>query len=210
MMLLIIGNKNYSTWSWRAFLAMESFSIAREEIVIPLDQPETAANIAKYSPSGRVPVLIDDQIKIWDSLAICEYLSEKFPEKQMWPSDRKARAEARSICAEMHSSFQELRASAPGNIRLRKKVDLGRAKADIERIERMWRDCLANYRGDFLFGKWSIADCFFAPVALRFQSYGVQLKGPSQIYAERLLKHPAVAKLQRQASEEVWTSPSYD
>lgn len=209
-MLLILGNKNYSTWSWRAFLAMESFNLPREEIVIPLDSPDTAANIAKYSPSGRVPALIDDSIKIWDSLAICEYLAEKFPEKQMWPADKKARAEARSLCAEMHSSFQELRSAAPGNIRLRKKADLSRAKADIARIESMWTELLANSRGDYLFGKWSIADCFFAPVALRFQTYGIQLKGPAQAYCERVLKHPAVAKLQRQASEETWTSPKYD
>jgi glutathione S-transferase len=209
-MLLVLGNKNYSTWSWRAYLAMESFNLPREEIVVPLDKPETAASIAKYSPSGRVPVLIDDSIKVWDSLAICEYLAEKFPEKSMWPADKKARAEARSLCAEMHSSFQELRSIAPGNIRLRKKSDLSPAKSDIARIENMWTEYLGAYRGDYLFGKWSIADCFFAPVALRFQTYGVTLKGPAQVYCERLLKHPAVAKLQRQAAEETWTSPKYD
>ena len=209
-MILVMGNKNYSTWSWRAYLAMESFNLPREEIVIPLDQPDTATNIAKYSPSGRVPVLIDDSIKVWDSLAISEYLAEKFPDKQMWPIDQKARAEARSICAEMHSSFQELRSAAPGNIRLRKNVDLSKAKGDIARIEKLWTECLAKYQGEFLFGKWSLADCFFAPVVLRFQTYGVQLNGPAQTYAERVLRHPAVAKLQRQASQETWSSPKYD
>ena len=209
-MTFILGNKNYSTWSWRAFLAMESFDIPREEIVIPLDQPDTASNIAKYSPSGRVPVLVDEDIKIWDSLAICEYLAEKFPEKHLWPLDKKARAEARSVCAEMHSSFQNLRSFLPGNIRLRKEVDLRPAKDDIARIESIWTKCLSVYKGEYLFGYWSLADCFYAPVALRFQTYKVNLGGPARDYAERLLKHPAVVKLQRQAVEEIWTSPSYD
>jgi glutathione S-transferase len=201
-MLLILGSKNYSTWSMRAWIAMESFNIPRDEIVIPLDTPETKISIANYSPSGCVPVLIDDTVKVWDSLSICEYLAEKFPEKQMWPADRKSRAEARSICAEMHSSFQELRAIAPGNIRLRKKIDLSKAKKDIARVESIWIECLAAYRGDYLFGNWSIADCFFAPLALRFQTYDVHLKGAAQIYAERILKHPTVTKLQKQASVE--------
>jgi glutathione S-transferase len=172
-MVLVLGNKNYSTWSWRAWLAFESFQIPREEIIIPLDQPDTEKNILKYSPSGRVPCLMDGETTVWDSLAICEYLAELFPDKQMWPDDRRARARARSVCAEMHSSFQELRKAMPGNIKLRKKVeDLSlEVTSDINRIAKLWNECLAanDSTESFLFGSLSIADFFYAPIVLRFK-----------------------------------------
>ncbi len=210
-MILVMGNKNYSTWSWRAWLAMESFNLPREEVVIPLDQPDTAMNILKHSPSGLVPCLIDGPIKVWDSLAICEYLAEKFPQIRMWPEKIEDRAVARSLCAEMHSSFQNLRKLLPGDIRKRLHVhDLSSAEDDIKRIESIWTQTLAKSSGPFLFGNWTLADCFYAPVVLRFQTYGVKLSPKSTAYMNEVLRHPAIDKLQAQAAAEPWKSARYD
>lgn len=191
-MKLIIGNKRYSSWSLRPWLAMKHFQIPFVEVLIPLDMPETTQNILKYSPTGKVPVLIDTDLHIWDSLAIVEYLSEKFPEKNMWPQDAKARAHARSICAEMHSGFTQLRHYLSHDIQKNlKEFDSSPARGDIERIKAIWTECLGKYRGPYLFGEFSIADAMFAPVVNRFVSYAVDTDGAVKRYVDTMRAHPA-------------------
>jgi glutathione S-transferase len=178
-----------------------------------LDQPDTATNIARYSHAGRVPVLLAGEITVWDSLAICEYLAEQFPDKHMWPQDVAARAQARSVVAEMHSGFAGLRSAMSMNIRAR-LPGRGRtadAQADIGRICEIWEDCLARFgHHRFLFGEFSIADAFFAPVVTRFQTYGVALAPALQAYCERVLGHPAVAAWVEGALAETESTPLHD
>jgi glutathione S-transferase len=193
---LVIGNKNYSSWSLRPWLVLRQAGIFFDEVRIPLYTPESAAELAKWSPSGKVPALHDGDIRVWDSLAICEYLNERFPDKQLWPADAAARAVARSISAEMHSGFSALREHMSMNIRAR-YPDKGRTAeslADVERIVAIWTDCRARFGGggDFLFGRFGIADAMYAPVALRFQTYGVDLTGAAKDYAEAVLALPAL------------------
>lgn len=194
---LVIGNKNYSSWSMRPWVAMTAFGIPFQEIRIPLDQSDTATKIAQYSASGRLPVLISGDITVWDSLAICEYLAEQFPDKNMWPQETRARAMARCICAEMHSGFSGLRSAMTMNIRA-SLPGVGRtpqAQGDIGRICEMWENCLSDFgHHEFLFGDFSIADAYFAPVATRFKTYDVFLGAALQAYVERVLSHPAVAQ----------------
>jgi glutathione S-transferase len=189
---LVIANKNYSSWSMRPWLVLSAFGIPFEEIRIALDQPDTAREIAKFSPSGRVPVLIADGLTIGDSLAICEYLAEAFPEYGMWPADARARAVARSACAEMHSSFAALRRDMSMNIRARRPGE-GRtpeAQGDIGRICEIWESALLEYGqrdgSGFLFGEFSIADAFFAPVVMRFITYDVMLPPMLQTWDDRV------------------------
>jgi glutathione S-transferase len=194
---LVIGNKNYSSWSMRPWVAMTAFNIPFDEIVILLDKPDTAASIMKYSAAGRVPVLVAGKTTIWDSLAICEYLAELFPEKQMWPREPAARAMARSICAEMHSGFTGLRTAMWMNIRAQfpGKGRTTAAQADIGRISEIWEDCLKDAGPNgFLFGEFSIADAYYAPVVMRFRTYQVALAPALQAYCERVAAHPAVQK----------------
>lgn len=199
---LIIGNKNYSSWSMRPWVAMKAFGIPFEEIRIVLQQPDTTARIAEYSAAGRVPVLLAGDITVWDSLAICEYLAEQFSILNLWPEDVAARATARSICAEMHSGFSSLRSDMPMDIRASlpgKGRTIG-SQADIGRISEIWEDCLSLYGAhEFLFGDFSIADAFYAPVVMRFRTYGVSLAPALQAYTERVLAHPAVAQWVREA-----------
>ena len=193
---LVIGNKNYSSWSLRPWLAMRQAGIAFDEVHIPLWQPESAAALAKWSPSGKVPALHDGDLRVWDSLAICEYLHERFPEQGLWPADAAARAVARSVSAEMHAGFDALRQNMVMNIRARYpgKGRTPECLADIERIVAIWTDCRARFGsgGDLLFGRFGIADAMFAPVVLRFQTYGVALEGAARDYAEAILAVPAL------------------
>ncbi len=193
---LIIGNKNYSSWSMRPWLLMRQAGIPFDEVRIPLRMPESPVALAKWSPSGKVPALHDGDIVVWDSLAICEYLNERFPDKQLWPRDPAARAVARSVSAEMHSGFSALREHMSMNIRARRpgKGRTPECLADIERIVSIWTDCRARFGegGEFLFGRFSIADAMYAPVVLRFQTYGVVLAGAAQDYAEAVLALPAL------------------
>lgn len=175
MLTLVIGDKNLSSWSLRPWLAMKQTGIAFEERLVRLDRAETKAEIAKYSPSGRVPCLIDGGTAIWDSLAIAEYLAEKFPDKGLWPADAKARAIARSVSAEMHSGFQALRGFWPMNFaREGMRHTTAGISGDIARIAEIWERCRRDFGagGPFLFGRFSIADAMYAPVASRFQTYG--------------------------------------
>jgi glutathione S-transferase len=194
---LVIGNKNYSSWSMRPWVALTAFNIPFTEVRVLLDQQETANNIAKYTYSGRVPVLLAGDITIWDSLAICEYLAEQFPDKHLWPQDVAARAMARSVCAEMHSSFASLRSTMSMNIRA-SWPGRGRTpdtQADIGRISEIWEECLSRFgHNEFLFGDFSIADAFFAPVVMRFKTYGVALPPALSVYCDRMCSHPAVAR----------------
>jgi glutathione S-transferase len=193
---LVIGNKNYSSWSMRPWLVLRQADVAFREVRIPLYWPESAAELSAWSPSGKVPALHDGEIRVWDSLAICEYLAERFPEKQLWPADPAARAVARSVSAEMHAGFAALRTQMSMNIRAR-YPGMGRTAeslADIGRIVTIWTDCRAQFGsgGDFLFGRFSIADAMYAPVALRFQTYGVTLAGAAKAYADAVLALPAL------------------
>lgn len=210
---LVIGNKNYSTWSMRPWVAMTAFGIPFEEVHIPLDRPDTGARIAQYSSAERVPVLVAGKTTIWDSLAICEFLAEQFPDKELWPRDVAARAIARSVCAEMHSGFGGLRSAMWMNIRLRfpGKGRTPEAQGDIGRICEIWEDCLTRAGAHrFLFGEFSIADAFFAPVVMRFLTYGVSLAPALQAYVERVVAHPAVAQWMQDALAETTHIAKYD
>jgi glutathione S-transferase len=210
---LVIGNKNYSSWSMRAWVAMTAFGIPFEEVKVALDRPDTATRIAQYSTAGRVPVLIAGQITVWDSFAICEYLAEQFANKQMWPDNVEARAMARSICAEMHSGFNGLRSAMWMNIRanFHGKGRTPEAQADIGRICEIWETCLARSGPhQFLFGEFSIADAFFAPVVMRFRTYGVSLAPALEAYVERVVRQPAVARWMLEALAEPEAIDKYD
>lgn len=210
---LIIGNKNYSSWSMRPWVAATAFGIPFNEVRVLLDQPDTSARIAEYSGAGRVPVLVAGEMTIWDSLSICEYLAEQFPEKHMWPQDVAARAMARSVSAEMHSGFADLRSAMSMNIRM-SLPGRGRtpgAQGDIGRISEIWEECLSRFgHHQFLFGDFSIADAFFAPVVMRFKIYGVALAPALQAYCERVQAHPAVARWVREALAETEIAAHHD
>lgn len=195
---LIIGNKNYSSWSLRPWLAMQQVGLEFQEIRIVLDTPKTASQLRQYSPAGKVPVLHDGSLIIWDSLAILEHLVDRFPERHWWPwpTDLAARATARSISAEMHSSFVNLRQNMPMNCRasLPGKGMAPGVQADIDRITTIWRDCRQRFGrgGDFLFGAFTIADAMYAPVVSRFTTYGVTLDPICQAYADAIWALPAM------------------
>ena len=210
---LVIGNKNYSSWSMRPWVALTAFGIPFTEVRVLLDQPDTSNRIAEYSAAGRVPVLIAGEITIWDSLAICEYLAEQFQEKHLWPQDVAARAMARSISAEMHSGFSDLRSAMPMNIKasLPGRGRTPGAQGDIGRISEIWEECLSRFgHHQFLFGDFSIADAFFAPVVMRFRSYHVALAPALQAYCERVQAHPAVARWMREALAETEVAGKHD
>jgi glutathione S-transferase len=195
-MKLIIGNKNYSSWSLRAWLLMRVNGIEFEEERIPLEQPNTKASILKHSPAGRVPVLIDGHTTAWDTLAIVEYLAEKFPSLPIWPQELKARAYARSISAEMHSGFTALRTAMPMNCRgsYPGKGINAESLADITRITALWEESRERFGsgGEFLLGRFSAADAFYAPVASRFITYAVPLKPVAQAYVAAISALPAM------------------
>ena len=210
---LVIGNKNYSSWSMRPWLALTAFGIAFTEVRVLLDRDDTATEIARYSAGGRVPVLLAGMITVWDSLAICEYLAEQFPEQHLWPQDVAARAMARSVCAEMHAGFSGLRSAMSMNIKARfpGRGRTAAAQADIGRISEIWEECLSRFgHHDFLFGDFSIADAFFAPVVMRFRTYGVVLAPALNAYCDRICAHPAVARWIREALAETESAPKHD
>lgn len=205
---LVIANRRYSSWSLRAWLAATHFRIPVEEVLIPLDTPETKAQIRAFSPSGRVPCLVDAGAVVWDSLAIIEYLAETFPEKTIWPRDRLARAHARSIAAEMHSGFMALRSACPMNLRRTFAFrDRGAAvSADVARITALWADTRARFGagGPFLFGAFSAADAFYAPVVLRLLGYGFPLDAGTAAYCAAVTELPAMQAWMTAAAEEPW------
>jgi glutathione S-transferase len=213
MLKLIIGDKTYSSWSMRAWLALELTGEPFEEVLVPLDRPDTAQRIAGFSPAGRVPVLLDSDLAVWDSLAICEWLAERFPAARLWPEAPRARAVARSVSAEMHAGFQALRTSLPMNLRLRRPAAplASGVQADLARLRAIWRGLLAQPRdGEFLFGRFGIADATFAPVVGRCLTYGVALDGPEAAWADAVWRHPAVARWVAGARAEQRSIPKYD
>lgn len=193
---LIIGNKNYSSWSLRPWLLMKEAGIDFDEHRIALDTPDTAKQIAEFSAAGKVPVLLLGDMAVWDSLAIAETLAERWPEKQLWPEDAAERAYARAVCAEMHAGFNHLRNCMPMNCRAmgRKVAIPDELGADIDRVIAIWSECHKRYgdRGGWLFGRFSIADAMYAPVVLRLRSYGINLPESAGFYPHRLLESPAM------------------
>ena len=216
---LVLGNKNYSSWSLRGWLMAKAAGIDFEEIVVPLDRPETAAAIRRHSPSGRVPVVVDSRgFAVWESLAIAEYLNELKPEALLWPDSAAARAHARAISAEMHAGFIDLRTNMPMNIRASYP---GRGltpavRADIERITGLWRDCRKRFAGaspkddGFLFGTFGAADAMFAPVVMRLRTYGVSLESDSETYCTCTVNHPFMKEWIDAAKHEPWLIDSYE
>ena len=215
---LVIGNKNYSSWSLRGWLMARIAGIDFEEVVVPLDLPETQPTIRKYSPSGRVPVLMHRGLAIWESLAIAEYLNDIKPEAGLWPASIAARAHARAISSEMHAGFMELRTHMPMNIRASypgKGMTPG-VRADIERITGLWRDCRKRFSGafekddGFLFGIVSAADAMYAPVVTRLRTYGVQVDKDTDAYCNAVLGHPAIKEWIDAAKHEPWLIAQYE
>jgi glutathione S-transferase len=207
-LVLYVGNKNYSSWSLRAYLALAATGAPFRDEVIPLDLPETRAAILRINPAGKVPVLVHGDLRIWDSLAICEYLAELFPDAHLWPEDGAGRARARSVSAEMHSGFVPLRRDMPMDLRARLS-GCGRtpeALADVQRVLGIWRECRGSaIGGPFLFGRFSIADAMFAPVTGRFVTYGVELDEVSQAYVDAVQALPAMRAWRQAAEQEPWS-----
>ncbi|QCX50281.1 glutathione S-transferase family protein [Ralstonia pseudosolanacearum] len=190
-MKLVIGNKNYSSWSLRPWLLARQAGIPFEEVRLRLGSESFAAEVRRYSPAGRVPVLADGDLTVWDSLAICETLAERFPRARLWPEDPKARAHARSICAEMHTGFTALRGQMPMNVTA-VLPGMGwnvAVQRDVDRIAQIWTELRQKYaaEGPFLFGHFTVADAFYAPVVSRFATYGVRLPELAKTYADHIL-----------------------
>jgi glutathione S-transferase len=204
MLKLTIGNKNYSSWSMRPWVLLRQAGIPFEEVLVRFDGFDASSQfkqvLAGLTPTGKVPVLQDDALVIWDTLAIAEYLAEQFPEKQLWPQDRAARARARSVCAEMHAGFSALRNHCPQNIEASLPEvgaliwrDQPAVRADVERLVAMWSELLSAHGGPLLFGPFSIADAYFAPVCMRLKTYGLPVPPAIAAYVERVAKLPGVA-----------------
>jgi glutathione S-transferase len=210
--LLVLGSKNYSSWSLRAWIHLRKVGYEFREHVIPFDAADYRSQIHSRSPSGYVPVLIDSDLSIWDSLSICEYATEVTGSGL--PRDRRARAIARSVCAEMHSAFAGLRETHPMNVRARNRpVDASAAAlADIVRIDAIWCDCRARFGGDgdWLFGGYSLADAMFAPVAFRFRTYGAKLTPVAAQYLGFVLADPAMAEWSAACESERHFLPAVD
>lgn len=213
-MHLAIANKRYSSWSLRPWLLLKAFDIPFDETVIPLKRDDTKARIAEYSPSGKVPALTDGEIRVWESLAIIEYLAETFPDKAIWPRNRVARAHARAIASEMHGGFLPLRQACPMNLGKRFTAppmsdDL---KANIARIETIWRETRTRFGagGPFLFGAFTAADAMYAPVVTRLDTYGVIVDIESRVYMQSILEHPAFVEWREAGLAEPWDVPEYE
>ncbi|MCY1167196.1 MAG: glutathione S-transferase family protein [Pseudomonadota bacterium] len=205
MLKLYIGNKNYSSWSMRPWVLLKQAGIGFEEVMVRFGADPFSANssfkqaVLAVSPGGRVPVLVDDGFAVWDTLAIAEYLAEKFPEKKLWPQDARARARARSVCAEMHSGFGALRSACPMNIEASLPEtgaivwrDQPAVRSDVQRIVTMWTELLEQHKGPLLFGEFTIADAYFAPVCMRLKTYGLPVPGHITDYVNRVCALPGV------------------
>lgn len=202
---LIIGNKNYSSWSLRSWLTLKQSGLEFEEVRIPLDLPDTTQRILEYSPSARVPALRHNDLSLWESLAICEYIAELAPDRSLWPADPAARAIARAVSAEMHSGFSDLRSHLPMDCRARRpRAATPTVQRDIDRIFALWQTCRQQFgsAGEFLFGDFSIADAMYAPVATRFVTYGVPLPPVAQAYIEAIWQLPAMQEWLKAAEAE--------
>jgi glutathione S-transferase len=211
-MQLVIGNKRYSSWSMRPWLVLRAFEIPFDEILIPLDTPEFATRIGALSPSRKVPVLIDGDIHVWETLAILEHLAERFPERAIWPVEWAARAHARAIASEMHAGFSALRSACPMNLRRTFAFQAwgGEAAAnDVRRIVALWHDARARFgapsgAGPFLFGTFTAADAMFAPVTARLTGYGWPIDPQTRAYCDTVQALPAFQAWKAAADEEPW------
>jgi glutathione S-transferase len=213
-MKLIIGNKNYSSWSLRPWIGLKATGIAFDEEVIPLYVEGSKEKILAHSPAGKVPVLIDGATHVWESLAILEYAAEKFPNAGLWPSDAAARAHARAISSEMHAGFAALRSQCGMNMwRPPAGRDLTEdAKADIARIQTIWTDARARFgaAGPFLFGRFSAADAMYAPVVSRFETYAIEVSAPVKAYMQAMIALPAWQEWRRAALRETWVIAKFE
>lgn len=215
-MHLTIANKLYSSWSLRPWLLMRALAIPFDQTVIPMYQPDSKARMLDVSPTGKVPCLVDGDITVWESLAIMEYLAEKFPDKGVWPKDARARAHARASASEMHAGFQALRSACPMNLGKRfKPRDLGSDVADnVRRLEGLWSNTRVHFGekigGDFLYGPFSAADAMYAPVVTRLDTYQVRVAPATRRYMDSVLSHPAFAEWRTAALAEPWTVPHYE
>lgn len=207
MPTLVIGNKLYSSWSLRPWLLMRQLGVTFDEIVIPLDTPATQAEIAKHTPAGRMPVLIDDDVTVWETIAIMEYVAERFG-GPVWPADRKARAMARAVSAEMHSGFQALRNACPMNLgkKFRARHRGGEMAANVARFEAIVRDARGRFGqdGPFLFGSFSAADAMFAPLVTRLDTYSIEVSPETRAYVDAVLSLPSFHEWRAAALEEPW------
>lgn len=214
MATLVLGNRNYSSWSLRGWLLVRQAGIPADEVVIPLRTPESATLITRHSPSGKVPVLIQGDVTVWDSLAIAEYCAELAPDAGIWPIDAAARAMARSASAEMHSGFTALRGAWPMNLKRAGSplAPAAEVAADIARIVALWSDCRARFGsgGPFLFGAWSAADAMFAPVVSRLTSYGAPLDADTAAYCTAVMGHPLMQEWAEMAAAETWNIDAVD
>lgn len=202
-MQLYIANQNYSSWSLRAWLILAQYELDAEVIKLTLFTDEFYRALEKVTPTAKVPVLVDGEIVVWESLAILEYVNEAYLDGKAWPTSASERAKARAIASEMHAGFGYLRNEMPMNCRAKRKVHLSAgALKDIARIDQLWSQQMTDYPEGFLFGDWSIADAMYAPVALRFETYGIELSDQAKAYQQRLLQSPAMQLWLAQASTE--------
>lgn len=202
-MQLYIANQNYSSWSLRAWLILAQYELDAEVIKLTLFTDEFYRTLEKVTPTAKVPVLVDGEIVVWESLAILEYVNETHLAGKAWPTSASERAKARAIAAEMHAGFSHLRNEMPLNCRAKRKVSLSAgALKDVARIDQLWSQQMTDYPEGFLFGDWSIADAMYAPVALRFETYGIELSDKARMYQQRLLQSPAIQLWLAEASTE--------
>ena len=213
MLKLYIGNKNYSSWSMRPWVLLRQAGISFEEAMVRFDSFDASSQFKStlqgLTPTGKVPLLVDGELAVWDTLAIAEYVAEQFPDKQLWPADKAARARARSICAEMHSGFTALRSNCPMNIEASLPEvgaliwrDKPGVRADVQRLQDLWGELLAAHGGPMLFGQFTIADAYFAPVCMRLASYALPVNPTTAAYVQRVQALPGVAAWMEQARAE--------
>lgn len=209
---LYIGNKNYSSWSVRGWLAMKATGAPFEEIIIPLRQPETHETILRYSPSGKVPALKHGDLIIWESLAVGEYLAETFPKAELWPTASATRAHGRAISAEIHAGFGALRQELPMNVRgsFPGREISDQARSDINRVAAIWRDCLGRHGGPYLLGGFSLADAMYAPVVSRFLTYKIELDDVATAYCSAVWDHEMVREWRTAAGNEPMVIEDYE
>ena len=212
---IYLGNKNYSSWSLRAWLVLKRTTVAFDEVVVPLYEPASRQTILKYSPSGRLPALKHRELTVWESLAICEYLAEAFPTFDFWPKDPALRAGARAVSAEIHAGFEPLRRHLPMNVRssFPGREITPEVQADINRVMAIWRDCRARCdksRGNFLFGGFSIADAMYAPVVSRFRTYKIELEREADAYCDTIMSMPEMQEWTAAARNEPMVIERYE
>jgi glutathione S-transferase len=211
---LIIANKAYSSWSLRPWILLAHFHIPFEEVVIPMDRPDTRARMLEHSPTGKMPALRDGAVEVWESLAVIEYIAEKYPDKAIWPKAKAARAHARALAAEMHAGFPALRQHCPANFRrpVRRIALTPEVEADVRRLEAAWARARADFgkAGPFLFGRFSAADAMFAPVVNRLHTYDIPVGRQTRAFMDAIMALPAWKAWIGDAEAETWRIEKYD